>query len=127
MRLAISPHSTSADKAPIPLLLLCVVVSALLSSCGSSDTTSSTGYKKGTFAPSADYAAKCATPRSGTDPSTGKAFPDKPGTANDEKAFLRSWTNDFYLWYRDVPDTDWTTIAKPIDYFNVLKTSAVTA
>ena len=35
--------------------------------------------------PAANLDAKCVTPRSGTDPATGRAFPDVAGTATDEK------------------------------------------
>jgi C-terminal processing protease CtpA/Prc len=111
----------------------------LLASCGDSDLDSAgSGLRRrsgsgpdftaGTFLPSASLAAKCQTPRVGTDSATGAAHPDTQGTADDEKAFLRSWTNELYLWYREVPDLDWATAAStPIDYFNLLKTSAVTA
>ncbi len=127
MPMAPTASSNSPRRASTGWLLLCLAAAPLLSSCGSSEsTTESTGYKAGVFAPASTFVAKCQAPRSGTDPSTGKAFPDKPGTANDEKAFLRSWTNDFYLWYREVPDRDWGAVAKPIDYFDLLKTSATT-
>ncbi|MBD8532423.1 MULTISPECIES: S41 family peptidase [unclassified Massilia] len=70
----------------------------------------------------------CAKPRSGIDPYTGKAYPDKQGTLRDELTFLRAWTHQNYLWYNEIPATirmaDYTN---PIDYFNRLKTPAVTA
>ena len=73
------------------------------------------------------YAAKCATPRSGNDPFTGQAYPDRQGTADDEKTFLRLWTNDLYLWYREVPgNLDPKSYATPLDYFAVLKTPLTT-
>ena len=85
------------------------------------------GHSNG-LPPSADYAAKCATPRSGTDPATGQAYPDRQGSANDEKTWLRSWTDELYLWYREVPtNLDPANYATPIDYFNVLKTPLTTA
>jgi C-terminal processing protease CtpA/Prc len=39
--------------------------------------------------------------------------------------FLRSWTNELYLWYREVPDSD-PSGSTTASYFNVLKTSATT-
>ena len=64
-------------------------------------------------------AAKCASPRSGTN--------DQKGTVDDEKKWLRAWTDDLYLWYREVPAVDPAAYATAIDYFNALKTPAVTA
>ena len=94
-----------------------VAASILLASCGGDDK----------FPPSSDSAAKCAAPRSGTDSATGKPYPDRQGSIADEKSWLRSWTNERYLWYREVPDPDAKGFATPVDYFAVLKTSAVTA
>ena len=42
-------------------------------------------WTMGVFPPAANLDAKCVTPRSGTDPATGRAFPDVAGTATDEK------------------------------------------
>jgi C-terminal processing protease CtpA/Prc len=52
---------------------------------------------------------------------------DRPGTALDEKNWLRSWTNDLYLWFSEVPDQDPAGFASDSAYFDVLKTSATTA
>jgi C-terminal processing protease CtpA/Prc len=63
----------------------------------------------------------CAKPRTGIDPYTGKAYPDKQGTLYDELTFLRAWSNQYYLWYNEIPTTlrmsDYTD---PIDYFRKL-------
>ena len=82
-------------------------------------------YVAGTYLASSNYQNLCAAPRTGTDPTTGQPYPDQPGSTLAEQLWLRSWTNELYLWYREVPDTDpagLTTLA----YFNLLKTSAVT-
>lgn len=85
------------------------------------------GHNNG-LPPSSDYAAKCATPRHGTDPATGQAYPDKQGSVSDEKTWLRSWTDELYLWYREVPNNlNPDSYPTPIDYFKVLKTTATTA
>jgi len=76
---------------------------------------------------SSQYANKCATPRTGIDPATQRPFRDSQGSVADEKAFLRSWTDELYLWYSEVPDRNPVEYATPIDYFNVLKTPAITA
>jgi len=75
--------------------------------------------------PAANFAAQCAAPRSGIDPATGRRFPDAPGSTLSENNWLRSWTNDLYLWYDEVIDRDpslFTTLA----YFDLLKTTATT-
>ncbi|WP_305824906.1 S41 family peptidase [Massilia brevitalea] len=66
----------------------------------------------------------CATPRTGTDPYTGKAYPDKQGTLRDELTFLRAWSDQYYLWYNDIPtDFKMADFAKPVDYFSKLRSS----
>lgn len=70
----------------------------------------------------------CAKPRTGTDPYTGKPYPDKQGTLRDELTFLRAWTHQNYLWYKEVPtDFKMADFTNPVDYFNKLKTPALTA
>jgi len=65
----------------------------------------------------------CATPRTGTDPYTGKAYPDKQGTLRDELTFLRAWSNQYYLWYNEIPtDFKMASFTNPVDYFDKLKT-----
>ncbi len=89
---------------------------ALLTACG--DNIQEDYYSR--------YYAKCATPRTGKDPSTGKSYPDSQGTLDDEKSFLRAWIDDLYLWYREVPELDPAQYATAVDYFAVLKTTATT-
>ncbi len=84
------------------------------------------GYTPGVFQPSSTFANQCVQPRSGTNPATGVAYPDRSGTRTDENNFLRSWTNELYLWYREVPDLNPANY-ETLDYFDLLKTSAVTA
>jgi len=68
----------------------------------------------------------CAKPRTGLD-SEGKPFPDRQGTLLDELKFLRAWANQYYLWYNEIPNTyRMADFTNAIDYFNVLKTPALT-
>lgn len=76
------------------------------------------GYTQGVFSPSSTFANQCASPRAGTS--------DRSGSAFTESMFLRSWTNETYLWYSEVPDTNPSGIAT-LDYFDTLKTTALTA
>lgn len=105
------------------MAFLRVILAATLAgfaACGGNDGTH-------TFRPSSVYFAKCASPRSGIDPATGAAYRDTRGTVGDEKSWLRSWIDELYLWYREVPATDPARYATATDYFKVLKTPASTA
>lgn len=109
---------------------------AALSACGGSGTSSSTaatgqssasssgdGWVPGVYEPSSDFAQRCQNP-TGTQPD---GAPYLQGTTLDENNWLRSWTNELYLWYNQVPDIDPGTYSSPQAYFAVLKTSAVTS
>jgi hypothetical protein len=63
-------------------------------------------WTAGVFAPRADFAGQC--------------------TAFNEKMFLRSWTNELYLWYNEVQDQNPDNITDVIDYFDQLKTFQTT-
>jgi len=109
-----------------------MVVAASVASCGggsdgggSSTTPPAGGWVSGSFLPASSFAGKCVNPRSGTNPSSGLPYNETRGTATDENNFLRSWSNDLYLWYNEVPDRDPGLYPTP-DYFNLLKTPAVT-
>lgn len=125
---------------PRTWLVLAVPAAALLVSCGgggggaaasssgtSGGTGGTSGWVKGQFSPASTFAAMCVTPRTGTDPATGQTYLDRQGTALDEKNWLRSWTNELYLWFNEVPDQDPAGFASDATYFDALKTSATTA
>lgn len=63
-------------------------------------------WVQGQFELSSTYFNKCAAPRSGIDPFTGKPYSDQPGTVLDEKLFVRSLLHEYYLWYSELVDTD---------------------
>src|SRR5207248_3812587 len=86
---------------PFAVLVGCVFTV----SCGGSDAPA---Y--------AAFAHKCAAPAAG----------ETQGTLNDEKIWLRAWTDDLYLWYREVPSYDPAGYPSAIAYFNALKTTALT-
>lgn len=93
----------------------------------STPSTPAITWTAGNYPAASTYAAQCAAPRSGNDPDTGKPWPDKAGSALAEKFWLRSWTNDLYLWYSEVLDRDPALTANVLDYFGLLKTTATTA
>ena len=84
------------------------------------------GWVAGSFLPAASFAGRCVNPRSGTNPQTGQPYNEIGGTAADENNFLRSWSNDLYLWYNEVVDRDPGLHTTP-QYFDLLKTPAITA
>lgn len=108
------------------------IVIMLIAACGGhhSDGNNSTApiggdWVTGVFQPASTFEARCAEPRSGTDPDSGRPFPDIQGTAVDENNWLRSWSNDTYLWYDEIVDRDPALYAVP-EYFELLKTDATT-
>jgi carboxyl-terminal processing protease len=80
-------------------------MATLLLSCG------------GDPAASSRFANKCVAPRAGI---------DGQGSLADEKAWLRLWTDELYLWYREVPNPDPAAYPTAVAYFDALKTPAVT-
>jgi hypothetical protein len=97
-----------------------------LASCGGGPSSSgpvqqvpgNSTWQSGIFQPSTNFDKMCANPRPGTS--------DVQGTRTDENNWLRSWTNELYLWYSEVTDVDPSQYATA-DYFNLLKTNSVTA
>jgi carboxyl-terminal processing protease len=113
-------------------VLPAAVAVVLLSACGGGGGSGGgnpggSGWIAGVYQPAAHFAAQCQNPRSGTDPISGRPFPDMQGTTLDENNWLRSWTHDLYLWYREVPDVDPGTYSTTAAYFAILKTSATTS
>ena len=88
---------------------------------GNTDSdASSSSWVPGEYSPSINYANRCANPR------TGSNYQDLMGTVADENNWIRSWSNETYLWYDELPDIDPASINNPIDYFELMKTNAVT-
>jgi hypothetical protein len=63
------------------------------------------GFASGTFEAFQNFEQQCANPRSGFD-SRGRPFPDTQGATIDENNWLRSWSNELYLWYDEITDVD---------------------
>ncbi len=77
---------------------------------------------------SSTVAGKCALPRGGLDPATGVAYPDRSGSAADEKTWVRGWIDETYLWFDEVPtNLVAANYATPVSYFDALKTPQLTA
>ena len=67
-------------------------------------------WQQGVYLDADTFFAQCASPRAGSS--------DIQGTAIDEKNFLRSYSNDTYLWYDQLPDIDPDNSDTPIQYFD---------
>ncbi|MFO1465042.1 MAG: S41 family peptidase [Steroidobacteraceae bacterium] len=113
----------------LPLLGLTVLLGACGGGGGGSSSGSivGSGWSAGVFQPASTYAAQCAAPRTGTNPATGAAWPDKAGSVLTENNWLRSWSNDLYLWYGEIVDRDPGNYSTTAAYFDVLKTPQLTA
>lgn len=82
----------------------------------------SPSFSPGVFAPREDFVDQCETPRSGTDPD-GNRFPDQAGSETLEKFWLRSWSDETYLWNDEIIDTDPNDTDGRVPYFDILVTN----
>lgn len=103
----------------------CVALS-VIAGCGGG------GGSSGTPVPIAD-AQHCAAPRPlGMVDADGRLYGDVQGTVADEKAWVRAYIDETYLWYQDVRalsagTLDANTYASATTYFGALKSPAITA
>ncbi len=86
-----------------------------------------TDWQEGVFLDANTYFAQCQAPRAGIDPATGSAYPDVAGSTLDENNFLRSFSDEIYLWYDEITDRDPSLYNDPLAYFDLLRTTAKTA
>ena len=109
-------------------LAICAMVLTGCGGGGSGGTSlAPVGWQSGVFKPASTFENRCTAPRTGVDPATKAAYLDRAGTLLDENNWLRSWSNDLYLWYSEISDQDPSLFAATSDYFKVLKTTAATA
>jgi len=85
------------------------------------------GWQPGIFLDASTFQNFCQNPRSGIDPATNQPYLDLQGATLDENNFLRSYSDDTYLWYSEIVDQDPGLFNDPIAYFlNELRTEAQT-
>jgi C-terminal processing protease CtpA/Prc len=107
-----------------------IVAAFVVASCSGGGTTTpvvtnpppvSTGptWANGVFEAASTFKNKCVAPRAGTT--------DTSGSVLEENHWLRSWSNETYLWYNEITDIDPGTVNVATDYFDLLKTNATTA
>lgn len=82
-------------------------------------------WTAGVFEPSGNFENRCEVVRTGVD-IEGNPFPDRAGSTLEENFWLRSWTNETYLFNTEVVDRDPALFSDRLDYFAVLRTTAQT-
>lgn len=82
-------------------------------------------YTAGVYDDDSLFKNRCENPRTHND-IDGNPYPDVAGSILYENHWLRSWSNDTYLWYSELPDIDPGTYSDPLQYFDQLRTTALT-
>ena len=97
------------------------------SSSGDADSSSGSDFVARVFPASSTYKDSCGDPRTSTG---SEDFADMQGSFEDESNWLRSWSNETYLWYDEIVDRDPAdyagSAADVATYFDLLKTTATT-
>ena len=94
-----------------------------LSACGGGEPVQplpTPDWTEGVFLDAELFKNRCAVPRAGSNT-------DVQGSVLTENHWLRSFTNDTYLWYDEIVDQDPAEFDDPVTYFGTLRTEAVTA
>lgn len=120
----------------ISLPFFCFVPLVLLAGCGGGGGSGvvvappqpppPTDWQPGVFLDESTYVAQCATPGNSINVVTCQPSTDVQGTTTDENNFLRSFSNNTYLWYNEITDRDPGLYNDPLAYFDLLKTTATT-
>ena len=122
-----SRNNASRDSYRVPISVAILLAALLTSGCGGGGgSDDDSDWEPGVFLPAATYRASCASPRSGINPATGQPYRDVKGKLVDENNFLRSYSNDTYLWYDEIIDRDPSRYNDPLVYFDLLKTTGIT-
>ena len=82
--------------------------------------SSASGWMEGSYDPRQNFASSCADPRA------GGSYSDRQGSVVDENFWIRSYSDDTYLWYRELKDVDPGSVNSTAAYFDLMKTDAVT-
>lgn len=107
------------------LVVAVMGLAGLIQGCGGGGGGDDSDWEPGVFMPAGTFRAMCASPRSGINPFTSQPFSDVQGSTLDENNFLRSYSNDTYLWYDEIVDRDPANFGSPRTYFDLLKTTAL--
>ena len=116
-------------------LLTIIIILLVLSACSGGSSapnvvvppiSNTPSWSKGVFESETNFENRCEIPRTGINPATGSAYPDVAGSILHENHWLRSWSNDKYLWYNEIEDVNPANYTDPLGYFDILKTNATT-
>ena len=112
--------------------VMILLAAATLAACGGGGgapappSGGGSGWQQGVFLDFNTFFARCAAPRTGINPATRQPYQDLQSTTLDENNFLRSYSDDTYLWYDEIVDQDPGLFSDPLVYFNELQTTAIT-
>ncbi|WP_041522258.1 S41 family peptidase [Gilvimarinus agarilyticus] len=115
----------SSGGGPEPLATRSSSSATATSSSSSVSSTSNLTWIEGSYEPADDYWSLCENPRTGIAPYNDQPYPDMAGSTLEENFFLRSLTNEFYLWYDEVEDRN-PAFYSTTEYFQLMKTTQLT-
>ena len=128
----------------LALAVLLALSGLTLTACGGNSTKNATdvvnppvvtvptnpitpSWEAGKFNASSEFKDQCAVVRTGNDPyNDNQPYPDKAGSEFLEKMWLRSWSNETYLWYDEIEDNNTYNFNSVAAYFAQLKTEQTT-
>ena len=115
----------SSGGGPDPIATRSSSSATATSSSSSVSSTSNLTWVEGSYEPADDYWSLCENPRTGIAPYNDQPYPDMPGSTLEENFFLRSLTNELYLWYDEVEDRN-PAFYSTTEYFQLMKTTQLT-
>jgi len=100
--------------------------------CGGSSSSDNPDPNEQAWTPNvygneSQFKNRCETVRTGIDPFTNSAYPDIEGSTLLENHWLRSWSNNTYLWYDEITDINPANYSDTIQFFNLLKTQQLSS
>ena len=109
-----------------------VIVTIILTACGGGGSGGNSSVPPVTVDPGSGWVAGqyddwrpntmrnvCANPR------TTDGYSDSSGSVTDENFWIRSYSNDTYLWYSELPDLDPGTVDNTEEYFDLMITDGL--
>lgn len=109
----------------LSLMLITSSSLALLSACGGGSSSSNNGNNNSGNSSNGSSFSWVAGQYDDYDDLAGLCEANNTGSALTEKLWIRSYSNDTYLWYDELPDPNPDSYSIS-DYFDVMKTEALT-